>query len=96
MVLIITKVLTWTNVVEVYKLLKKQWIKINGKCIKGSSHYLGDKQDFDVLREGPSSSTNSRRRAFAQNVEILFIALVVSRSFDTFAAVYPLLTLATV
>ena len=26
-----------------------------------------------------------RRRAFARNVEILFIALVVSRSFDTFA-----------
>ena len=25
----------------------------NSKCIKGSSHYLGDKQDFDVSSEGP-------------------------------------------
>ena len=35
------------------------------KCIEGSSHYLDDKQDFDV-------SSISRRRAFARNVEILF------------------------
>ena len=56
---------------------------------------LGDKQDFDVSSEDPSginniSSTNSRRWASARNVEILFVALVVSRSFDTFAAYYPL------
>ena len=63
--------------------------------IKGSSHYLGDKQDIDVSSKGPSS-TNSRRRVFAQNVDILFIALVVRRSFDTFAVIYPLPTLATV
>ena len=25
------------------------------KCIEGSSHYLGDKQDFDVSSKGPSS-----------------------------------------
>ena len=25
------------------------------KCIKGSTHYLGDKQDFDVSSESPSS-----------------------------------------
>ena len=24
------------------------------KCIKGSTHYLGDKQGFDVSSEGPS------------------------------------------
>ena len=24
------------------------------KCIEGSSHYLGDKQDFDVSSKGPS------------------------------------------
>ena len=62
---------------------------------------LGDKQDFDVSSEDPSgisiiSSTNSRRWASARNVEILFIALVVSRSFCSFAAYYPLPTLATV
>ena len=28
------------------------------------------------------------RMAFARNVEILFIALVVRRSFDTFAVIY--------
>ena len=70
------------------------------KCIEGSSHYLGDKKDFDVLSEGPlsgiSRGTNSRRWAFARNVEILFIALVVRRSFDTFAVVDPLATLETV
>ena len=29
--------------------------RINSKCIEGSSHYLGDKQDFDVSNKGPSS-----------------------------------------
>ena len=28
---------------------------IRTKCIKGSTHDLGDKQDFDVSSEGPSS-----------------------------------------
>ena len=28
---------------------------INIKCIEGSSHYLGDKQDFDVSSKGPPS-----------------------------------------
>ena len=27
----------------------------DSKCIEGSSHYLGDKQDFDVSSKGPSS-----------------------------------------
>ena len=27
---------------------------LNRKCIKGSTHYQGDKQDFDVSSEGPS------------------------------------------
>ena len=50
---------------EISRLLDKR------KCIKGSSHYLGDKQDFDVLSKGP---TYTLRRAFARNVGILFIA----------------------
>ena len=29
----------------------------SSKCIKGSTHYLGDKQDFDVTIEGPSFET---------------------------------------
>ena len=41
-----------------------------------------------------SRKTNSRRRAFARNVEILFIAKVVRGSFDIFAVVYPVPTLA--
>ena len=41
------------------------------KCIKGSTHYLSDKQDFGVSSEGLSSGIC---RAFARNVEILFIA----------------------
>ena len=40
---------------------------------KGSSHYLGNEQDFDVSSEGPSSGI-SRKKAFARNLEILFIA----------------------
>ena len=49
---------------------------LNSKCIEGSSHYLGDKQDFEVSSKGPSSGNRliSRRRVFARNVEILFIA----------------------
>ena len=35
-------------------------------------HYLGDKQDFDVLSEGPSSGTSKGNST--RNVEILFIA----------------------
>ena len=31
------------------------FIPNNSKCIGGSSHYLGDKQDFDVSSKGPSS-----------------------------------------
>ena len=45
----------------------------NSNNMEGSSHYLGDKQDFDVWSEGPSSGI-SRERAFARNVEILLIA----------------------
>ncbi len=45
---------------------------------KSSTHYLGDKNRFDVSSKGPSSGisvgTNSRRRAFARNVESVFIA----------------------
>ena len=42
---------------------------------------------FQRFERRPFTSiyANSRRRAFAQNVEILFIAQVVSRSFNTFA-----------
>ena len=45
----------------------------------GGTHYLGDKNRFDVSSKGPSSGiriihTNSRRRAFARNVESVFIA----------------------
>ena len=29
--------------------------QIYSKCIEGSSHYLGDKQDFDVSSKGPLS-----------------------------------------
>ena len=32
-----------------------------GKCIKGSTHYLGDKQDFDVSSKGPSSGISRKR-----------------------------------
>ena len=28
----------------------------SSKCIKGLTHYLGNKQDFDVSSEGPSSN----------------------------------------
>ena len=28
---------------------------ISSKCIKGLTHYLGDKQDFNASSEGPSS-----------------------------------------
>ena len=47
---------------------------------KSSTHYLCDKNRFDVSSKGPSSGisvnyhTNSRRRAFARNVESVFIA----------------------
>ena len=51
------------------------WVANNKRQLnnvsKGSTRYLGDKQDF----AGP----------FARNVEIFFMALVVSRSFNTFA-----------
>ena len=67
---------------------------LNVWYIKGLTYYRADKQDFDVLSEGPSSGIGGG--AFAQNVEILFIALVVSWVFDTFAAYYPLPTLTTV
>ena len=30
-------------------------VYLYSKCIEGSSHYLGDKQDFDVSSKGPSS-----------------------------------------
>ena len=39
-----------------------------------------------ALRLELAVETNSRRRAFARNVEVLFIAWVVSRSIDTFAS----------
>ena len=58
----------------------------DNKCIEGPSHYLDDKQDFDVSSESPSSG-----KPF-----VLFIAKVVRRSFDTFAVIYPLPALATV
>ena len=32
-----------------------RYIFMYSKFIKGSTHYLGDKQDFDVLSNGPSS-----------------------------------------
>ena len=44
---------------------------------KSFTNYLGDKNRFDVSSKGPSSGinhTNSRRRAFARNVESAFIA----------------------
>ena len=52
------------------------------KRIEGSTHYLGNKTEFDILRERPSSgitllSANFRRRAFARNVEFSLIALAV-------------------
>ena len=33
--------------------------QLSSKCIEGSSHYLGDKQDFDVSSKGPSSGNPS-------------------------------------
>ena len=30
------------------------------KCIEGSSHYLDDKQDFDVSRKGPSTNFQAK------------------------------------
>ena len=33
-----------------------------GKCIKGSTHYLGDKQDLNVLTEGRSSRISDYHR----------------------------------
>ncbi len=51
------------------------------KGCKGITHYLGDKNRFDVSSEGPSSEglrskgrAFARRRAFARNVESIFIA----------------------
>ncbi len=42
---------------------------------KSSTHYLGDKNRFDVSSKGPSSGISViRRRAFARNVESVFIA----------------------
>ena len=31
----------------------------NSKCIEGSTHYLGDKQGFDVSSKGPSSGIST-------------------------------------
>ena len=55
------------------------WVAKNRQqmVIKGSTQYLRDKQDFEVSSESPSSKST--------NVEILFIAWLVSSSFDTFA-----------
>ncbi len=46
---------------------------------KSSAHYLSDTNRFDVSSKGPSSGismnhTNSRRKAFARNVESVCIA----------------------
>ena len=36
----------------------------HSKCIEGSSHYLGDKQDFDVSSKGPSSGISGQSDKF--------------------------------
>ena len=41
-----------------------------GKCMEGSSHYLGDKQDFDVLSDGPSSGITFRHSHLQVSVAI--------------------------
>ena len=56
-----------------------QQTQFRNEYIKGYTHYLRDKQDFDVSNKGPSSgicrlSANSRQKDFTRNVEILFIA----------------------
>ena len=66
------------RILTIFKPLPVWVAVISSKRIKGSTHYLGDKQDFDVLSKGPSSGTKRRN---------LVIAKVVSRSFDTFAEV---------
>ena len=51
---------------------------IFSKYIKGPTHYLGDKQEFDVSSVGPSPRiSRSRNRTYARNVQFLFIAKVV-------------------
>ena len=48
------------------------------KCIKGSTHYLGDKQYFDVLSEGPLSGVSD---------DIILIIFRVSREFSDYVCI---------
>ena len=51
---------------------------------------IGDKQDFDVSSEGPSSGISNviipNERPLLEKSKSFFIAQVVKRSFDTFAS----------
>ena len=51
---------------------------------------------FGQIVQFINKNTYSRRRTFARSRELLFVAKVVSRSFDTFVTYYPLLKLTTV
>ena len=42
---------------------------------KSSTHYLSDKNRFDVSSKGPSSGISVGRRAFARNVESVVLSL---------------------
>ena len=66
----------------------------NSKCIKGSTHYQGDKQEFDVSSQGlrrqlvqkvPTKGLCSKRRILVYRV-----VKAVSQSFDTNAGYYHL------
>ena len=61
---------------------------------------ISNKQDFDVSSESPSSGISNviipNERPLLKTSKSFFIAQVVKRSFDTFAVIYPLPTLATV
>ena len=44
------------------------------KCIReGSSHYLGDKQDFDVSSKGPSSGiSNCNGNVGCESIDVVY------------------------
>ena len=49
----------------------------SSKCIEGSSHYLGNKQDFDVSSKGFSSGISS---SFARHVDKPGDAVILIRN----------------
>ena len=52
---------------------------MSSKCIKGSTHYLGDKQDFDVSSEGPSSGISGGGRG---KVRVLYTIEYIKTTRD--------------